>query len=106
MHPPRYLQIAAVCLSTLKGLEYLHSVRKIHRDVKAGNILIDENGDTKLGACAWAFPSPSSVRIPLSLSSPHPPRSAYSRSRLRGQRALQHDVAAEHSDRHAFLDGS
>ena len=42
------LQIAAVCYAALKGLEYLHDTRKIHRDIKAGNILLDRHGNAKL----------------------------------------------------------
>eukprot|EP00744_Colponema_vietnamica_P002861 GILI01004451.1.p1 GENE.GILI01004451.1~~GILI01004451.1.p1 ORF type:complete len:448 (-),score=135.25 GILI01004451.1:567-1910(-) len=41
-------QIACVCLATLRGLEYLHGHKKIHRDVKAGNILVAQDGSTKL----------------------------------------------------------
>ena len=41
-------QIAAVCFAALKGLEYLHDANMIHRDIKAGNILLDNSGNAKL----------------------------------------------------------
>lgn len=45
----REVEIAEIVAQTLEAIIYLHSMRRIHRDLKAGNILLSDSAIIKLG---------------------------------------------------------
>ncbi|XP_063059181.1 serine/threonine-protein kinase TAO1-like [Engraulis encrasicolus] len=65
--PLQEIEIAAITHGALEGLAYLHSHNLIHRDIKAGNILLTEPGQVKLadfGSASIACPANSFVGTP------------------------------------------
>lgn len=61
-------EIVAICAQTLSALTYLHSLSHIHRDIKAGNILLSDSALVKLadfGSAAHTNPAQTFIGTPF-----------------------------------------
>lgn len=47
--------VAPLMASVVQALHYLHTIGLIHRDIKPGNILIDENGSAKVADFGMSY---------------------------------------------------
>lgn len=54
--------IATVMKALFRGLDYVHKGHKLHRDIKAANILISEHGDVKLADFGVAGQMTATIR--------------------------------------------
>lgn len=64
-------EISTIMRDSLDGLAYLHSKSYIHRDIKAGNILLTDSGSVKLadfGSASFVSPANSFVGTPYWMS--------------------------------------
>lgn len=61
-------QILCITADVLKALQYLHDQGKMHRDIKAGNVLLAQNGEVKLadfGSASTKVKSNSFIGTPF-----------------------------------------
>ncbi|VDP17562.1 unnamed protein product, partial [Heligmosomoides polygyrus] len=64
----REIEISAICSETLSALHYLHQLKRIHRDIKAGNILLSDTAHVKLadfGSASMSDPAQTFIGTPF-----------------------------------------